>query len=256
MSLLPGISGYTVVRDAIKLDYCVDLAIRSMLPVCDEVVVCESESTDGTLEMLQAMAAKEPKIRIIHRPWDTSVGNHEGWLMGWLNFTREHLRYDMQFTLDADEVLCPHAYPEMKRIAAAGKSAWYLRLNMWMDPFHCAPNGTVCGERVVRLGPTRMEMVSDGLHEIIPEIRKDAIRNPLLRIFHLGFLRKRQAFFDKSKIVQRALLNTYDARLERAEKENLDWRALCPFSQPLINYNGDHPEMVKLWCRERGYQGI
>jgi hypothetical protein len=43
------ISGFTFVRNAIKYDYPIVEAVRSILPLCDEVVVAVGDSDDDTL---------------------------------------------------------------------------------------------------------------------------------------------------------------------------------------------------------------
>ncbi len=48
------ISGFTIVRNAIKLDFPVEASIRSILPVCDEVVVNVGRSEDETLELVRS----------------------------------------------------------------------------------------------------------------------------------------------------------------------------------------------------------
>ncbi len=47
------VSGFTFVRNAIKYDYPVVEAIKSILPICDEVVVAVGNSEDETLELIQ-----------------------------------------------------------------------------------------------------------------------------------------------------------------------------------------------------------
>jgi len=64
------ISGFTFIRNAIKLDYPIEEAIRSILPLCDEVVVAVGNSEDQTLELIKSI---DPKIRIIETVWDDSL---------------------------------------------------------------------------------------------------------------------------------------------------------------------------------------
>jgi len=64
------VSGFTVIRNAIKYDYPIVEAIRSILPLCDEVVVAVGNSDDNTLELIQNI---DPKIRIIETIWDDSL---------------------------------------------------------------------------------------------------------------------------------------------------------------------------------------
>ncbi len=65
------VSGFTFVRNAVKYDYPIVEAIRSILPLCDEMVVAVGKSEDNTLELIQRIGS--PKIRIIETEWDDSL---------------------------------------------------------------------------------------------------------------------------------------------------------------------------------------
>jgi glycosyltransferase involved in cell wall biosynthesis len=62
----PKISGYTTTRNCLEQDYPFRESIRSMLGFCDEVVVVDGGSTDGTWEMLSEWSRSEPKL-VVHR---------------------------------------------------------------------------------------------------------------------------------------------------------------------------------------------
>mgnify|MGYP003636485900 CR=1 FL=1 len=64
------VSGFTFIRNAIKLDYPILEAIQSILPLCDEVVVAVGNSEDETLQLVRAI---DPKIRVIETVWDDSL---------------------------------------------------------------------------------------------------------------------------------------------------------------------------------------
>lgn len=64
------VSGFTFIRNAIKLDYPVVEAIKSILPVCDDFVVAVGNSEDNTLELIRDI---DPgKIKIVETIWDDS----------------------------------------------------------------------------------------------------------------------------------------------------------------------------------------
>ena len=65
------ITGFTIIRNAIKYDYPVVEAITSILPVCDEFVVAVGNSEDGTLALIKSINSN--KIRIIETIWDDSL---------------------------------------------------------------------------------------------------------------------------------------------------------------------------------------
>ena len=71
MEWKPAISGYTTTKDCIKAQYPWRQSIKSMLGFCDEVVVVDGGSKDGTLEELYKWAETEPKLHVhlVERDW-------------------------------------------------------------------------------------------------------------------------------------------------------------------------------------------
>lgn len=65
------VSGFTFIRNAVKFDYPVVEAIKSILPVCDECIVAVGKSDDNTRALIEQIANK--KIRIIDTVWDDSL---------------------------------------------------------------------------------------------------------------------------------------------------------------------------------------
>jgi glycosyltransferase involved in cell wall biosynthesis len=65
------VSGFTFIRNAVKFDYPVTEAIRSVLPLCDEFIVALGNSDDETRELILSIGS--PKIRIIDTVWDDSL---------------------------------------------------------------------------------------------------------------------------------------------------------------------------------------
>jgi glycosyltransferase involved in cell wall biosynthesis len=65
------VSGFTIVRNAIKYDYPIVEAITSILPICDEFIVAVGNSDDDTLQLIQSIGS--PKIKIIETVWDDTL---------------------------------------------------------------------------------------------------------------------------------------------------------------------------------------
>lgn len=65
------VSGFAIVRNAVKLDYPATEAIRSILPLCDEVIVAVGKSEDDTLDLIRGIGSE--KIKIIETVWDESL---------------------------------------------------------------------------------------------------------------------------------------------------------------------------------------
>ena len=95
------ISGFTIVRNAVKFNYPVVASIRSILPICDEFIVNVGDSQDGTLELIRSIGS--PKIRIIQTQWDMGQGSQV--LSQQTNLTLKECRGDWAFYLQSDEVI-------------------------------------------------------------------------------------------------------------------------------------------------------
>jgi glycosyltransferase involved in cell wall biosynthesis len=109
------VSGFTIVRNAVKYDYPIVEAINSILPLCDEVVVAVGKSEDGTLELIRSIAS--PKIKIIETVWDDSL--REGGRVLAVEtdkaFAGVSADSDWCFYIQADEVLHEKYLPAVKQ---------------------------------------------------------------------------------------------------------------------------------------------
>lgn len=65
------ISGFTIIRNAVMNDYPVVEAIRSVLPVVDEMIVLVGDSQDETIRLIESIG--DAKIRIHHSTWDMTL---------------------------------------------------------------------------------------------------------------------------------------------------------------------------------------
>ena len=65
------ISGFTIIRNAIINDFPIVEAIRSILPVVDEMIVLIGNSDDNTEGLIKNI--NDPKIKIHHSIWDDSL---------------------------------------------------------------------------------------------------------------------------------------------------------------------------------------
>jgi glycosyltransferase involved in cell wall biosynthesis len=69
----PTLSGYTTTRNCIDQLYPFEQSISSMLGFCDQVIVVDGGSTDGTIERLMSMAENDDRL-IVHiqkRDWES-----------------------------------------------------------------------------------------------------------------------------------------------------------------------------------------
>jgi len=109
------ISGFSFVRNGIKLYYPVIESILSILPICDEFVIAigKSDPDDDTKERI--LALKEPKIKIIDTEWDPKLCKR-GVINAWqTDIAKNQCQGDWLFYLQADEVVHEKYLPVIKK---------------------------------------------------------------------------------------------------------------------------------------------
>jgi len=95
------ISGFTIVRNAVKFHYPVIASIKSILPICDEFIVNVGDSDDGTLALIKSIGPD--KIKIVETAWD--MGKGSAVLSEATNIALSHCSGDWAFYLQSDEVI-------------------------------------------------------------------------------------------------------------------------------------------------------
>jgi hypothetical protein len=65
------IAGFTIIKNAVVNDFPIVEAIRSILPVVDEMIVLIGDSTDETIALIESIG--DPKIKIHHSVWDKNL---------------------------------------------------------------------------------------------------------------------------------------------------------------------------------------
>ena len=97
------ISGFTFIRNGIKFDYPFLESLRSLLPICDKVVVAVGRSEDATLEAVESLGS--PKIIIVQTEWDESLKTGGSILSRQTDIALGHIQGDWGLYLQGDEIL-------------------------------------------------------------------------------------------------------------------------------------------------------
>ena len=108
------VSGFTIVRNAIKFDYPIVEAINSILPLCDEMIVAVGKSEDETLNVVKAI--RSPKIKIVETVWDDSLRTGGKLLADETDKAFDSVSPDSDwcFYIQGDEVIHEKYHPEIK----------------------------------------------------------------------------------------------------------------------------------------------
>ncbi|HKI69307.1 MAG TPA: glycosyltransferase [Verrucomicrobiae bacterium] len=105
------VSGFTFIRNGVELGYPFAPSIRSLLPLCDEIIVNVPRSTDDTLATVKAIG--DPKIRIMETDWDDTLRHHGQALSHHTNLALQECTGDWCVYIQGDEVLHEDTLPAM-----------------------------------------------------------------------------------------------------------------------------------------------
>lgn len=241
------VSGFTIVRNAIKLDFPIEASIRSILPVCDEVVVNVGRSDDETLDLVRSIA--DPRIRILEAEWDMTQRNT---VLG-----QETLRamracaYPWGVYIQADEVLHERGADELARAIRShdddarveGLLVRYLHFYGGFDSIATHRRWYRREVRAVRLDPAldiRPYQGAQGFR-VGPDHRKIRARLTGAEMFHYGWARPARALREKRELGK----TMYPWRDADERRPLLAW---VPGIQP---FTGTHPAVAQRWIDER-----
>ncbi|NCI45450.1 glycosyltransferase family protein [Sediminibacterium soli] len=107
------VTGFSFIKNAIKFDYPIVEAIRSILPLCDEIVVAAGDSADETRALVSSI---DPKIRIIDTVWSPALREGGAVLADETNKALHAIegKPDWCFYIQGDEVLHEQYIPVVK----------------------------------------------------------------------------------------------------------------------------------------------
>ena len=95
------ISGYTTAYNCINLRIPFKESIKSFLSFCDEVVIVDGESTDGTYEILQELAESDDRIKLYQHLFDWQEPGIDGLQKAYARvFCNPEHEFLLQFDLD------------------------------------------------------------------------------------------------------------------------------------------------------------
>lgn len=242
------ISGFTIVRNAITLDFPVEASIRSILPVCDEVVVNVGQSTDATLELIRSI--HDPRIRIIETEWDMTLKNR---VLGeeTLRAMRE-CRHPWGIYIQADEVLHETGAETLARAIrdhdddprVEGLLVRYLHFYGDMDTIAVNRRWYRREVRAVRLDPELDIRPFQGAQgfRVGPDHRRVRARLTDAEMFHYGWARPAAAL--RAKREASRVIYPWS-------KEREAGRPLLPWFPGLTRFTGTHPRAARAWVEDR-----
>ena len=118
MNYTPRISGYTTTHNCATHGYPFEESIQSMAGFCDEIVVVDAGSTDGTIERLRDLSARDSRIKVHILPvdWNSKTFAYES--DGKLKARARSLcSGEICWQQDVDEIVHENDYEKIRHLA-------------------------------------------------------------------------------------------------------------------------------------------
>jgi hypothetical protein len=240
----PPVSGFTIVRNAVILDFPVVESIRSILPLCDEVVVNVGRSDDDTLDLVRGIG--DPRIRILETAWDFAL--RERLLAGETLRAMRACRHPWGMYIQADEVLHELGIPRLRDALAEAAAdprveALLLRYrHLFGDPDTEAVNRRWYRRevRLVRLDPAlAIHPYRDAQgFRAGPRNRRVRARLTEAEMFHYGWTRSARALRARKQ---------EDRKLYATVHEPGPGEPLLRWVPGLRRFDGAHPAVARAW---------
>lgn len=137
------VSGLTIIRNGVRLNYPFIEAIRSALSICDEYIVVAGDSDDDTLEYLAALG--DDRVRVIHTQWSPLVKPAKHLLAQQTNIGLGFCRGRWCLCLQGNEILHEKDLPHLRQLMETHadndsiEAMLVERLTFWSDYDHYIP---------------------------------------------------------------------------------------------------------------------
>jgi hypothetical protein len=243
------LSGFTLVRNAVKLDFPIVPAIRSVLEVCDEVIVNVGKSEDDTRDLVASV--NDPRVRILDTEWDFTKKN----IMLSIETQRamDACRGSWGIYIQADEVLHEQGAHILKEKVAEwdgdarveGLLVKYLHFYGGFDRIATSRRWYRREVRCIRLGKDIRPYQGAQGFRVGPEYRKIRARVTDAEMFHYGWARPAKAIKEKLEI-SKTIYPWGGNRFEQEQaRGSLEWIPL------LRDFAATHPRAAREWIAER-----
>lgn len=254
------LGGSMFIHNAVEFDYCVKESLESLCALCDDVVVVDAESTDGSLDLLHDVAREQKNLRVISgEKWE--CGEKYERLAILANIAKSHLTTPWHFMLQADEVIHEDAFCCIRELVEKARHHTYTvrRFNLWGDLNHCLKidmpqHRKPCNDAPIRLGLLAARAMGDaesieGLGSCCHNFTDD------LPIIHYGMVRRDSNFLKKGISMQSWFFGPDgqpDARLVdmAATHGTFDWARIIE-KEFLMKLPITHAKFAQQWAAER-----
>jgi hypothetical protein len=241
------VSGFTFVRNAVKLGYPIVPAIRSILPLVDEMVVNVGVCEDGTLELVRSIGDR--KLVVFETAWDDTLVEKGTVLAQQTDIALARCTGDVGLYIQADEAVHEDDHPALRdslaRLHADPRAEGLLFEYLhFYGSFHTVGVSRRWYRheiRAVKLGlGVRSWRDAQGFRIFEGErARKLAVLPSGARVYHYGWVRPPEDMGRKNVAFTRLYSGDEGARREAAHRFSYD------VTEKVRRFEGTHPAPMR-----------
>lgn len=238
------ISGFTFIRNGVKLGFPFEESIRSLLPLVDEFVVAVGRGQDDSLERIRRL--NDPKIRIIETVWNERMAER-GFVYAQQKMIAQFAcTGDWAFYLEGDELVheaeldAIRASVDRHHPNPAVEALVFDYLHFYGAPDWLATSPAWYRRECRLIRNTIRSYAPDGQFWVVMDRHKRgrtlqaALANA--HIYHYGHVRK--LHYMQQKLEQTT--KYWDKPPPQVDYRQIDAQALQPFT-------GTHPALIQDW---------
>jgi hypothetical protein len=248
-------SGHMIIKNGVKYDYPFVAACLSVLPICDEFIVVDGYSQDGTYEQLLELRAQNDKITVLQRHWEKE---HFSVLADLTNVAIENCRCTHHFQIQADEILHEKYHDRIRNLITQEFDFVLMGLLHFYSGFSKVYRQGVFIDETIRIGRRslypRLCSIADAFSFGFPVGGLDdlkEIRMLDVKVHHYGYVRKPRALLEKQDALLKLFSTERDPLFTKGEQRgNIDWNDKYDV-ESLDDYTDTHPAPLLKWVEER-----
>jgi hypothetical protein len=251
------ISGFTIVRNAVLYDYPVVEAIRSILPVVDEMIVLVGNSEDNTEELIRSI--NSDKIRIHHSIWDENLKKGGVVLATETDKAFQLISPDSDwaFYIQADEVIHEKYHDVIRKTSLLYKDDKRVEGLLFNYLHFYGTYDYVADSRKWYHKEVRIIRNDKGIHAYRDAqgfrrgVKKINVKPVDAMVYHYGWVKNPRKMKEKLKKIQELWLDTVNdpQNIERRSGELFDFNAF----DSLKYFGSEHPAVMKKRIEEKNW---
>jgi len=245
------ISGFTFLRNGVKLGFPFEASVRSLLPLVDEFVIAVGRGEDETRERLLAIG--DPKLRLIDTVWNERMESR-GFVYAQQKMIAQYAcTGDWAFYLEGDEVLhedelaAIRASVERHHGDRRVEALVFDYLHFYGSPHWLAISPAWYRRECRLIRNTIRSYAPDGQYWVVMDRhRRGRHPNAALanaHVYHYGHVRRTD--YMQAKLDQVSKYWSHGA--PKVHYGNIDPQSLRP-------YRGSHPAVMAEWLRHEAEQ--